>query len=69
MLSEAILLRDEMVRLGYGIMVGCKMRTSLVMASAILIVQNAMITDLERRLILADDRNIPLSYDKQGLDP
>ena len=68
-LSEAILLRDEARRLGYGIMVGCMLGSSLAMALATLISQVAMITDLDGPLLLAEDRNIPLIYDEQGVHP
>ena len=68
-LSEAILLRDEAIRLGYGIMVGCMLGSSLSMAPATLIAQGAMITDLDGPLLLAEDRNIPLIYDEQGIHP
>ena len=68
-LSEAILLRDEARRLGYGIMVGCMVGSSLAMAPATLISQGAMITDLDGPLLLAEDRDIPLIYDEQGVHP
>ena len=68
-LSEAILLRDEARRLGYGVMVGCMMGSSLAMAPATLISQGAMITDLDGPLLLAEDRDIPLIYDEQGVHP
>ena len=66
-LSEAILLRDEASRLGYGIMVGCMVGSSLAMAPATLISQGAMITDLDGPLLLAEDHDIPLIYDEQGV--
>ena len=63
-LSEANLLRDEARRLGYGIMVGRMVGSSLAMAPATLISQGAMITDLDGPLLLAEDRDIPLIYDE-----
>ena len=68
-LSEAFLLRDEARSLGYGIMVGCMVGSSLAMAPATLISQGAMITDLDGPLLLAEDRDIPLIYDEQGVHP
>ena len=68
-LSEATLLRDEERWLGYGIMVSCKAGSYLAMAPSTLISQGAMITDLDGPLLLAEDRDIPLIYDEQGVHP
>ena len=68
-LRKAILLRDEARSLGYGIMVACTVGSSLATASATLISQGAMITDLDGPLLLAEDRDIPLIYNEQGVHP
>lgn len=64
-LSEAILLRDEAKRFGYGSMVG----SSLAMVTDTLISQGAMITGLDGPLLLPEERNIPLICNEQGLHP
>ena len=68
-LSEAILLRDEARRLGYRIMVGCMVESSLAMVAETLISQGAMITDLDGPLLMAKERNIPLICNEHGLHP
>ena len=47
--------------MGFGIMVGCMVGTSLAMAPAVLIAQGAKIVDLDGPLLLKQDRD-------QGLD-
>ena len=68
-LSEAILLREKARALGYGVMVGCMVGSSLAMAPAVLIAQGVMITDLDGPLLLAEDRDTPLFYDEEGVHP
>ena len=50
-------------------MVSFKVGSSLAMAPSTLISQGAMITDLDGPLLLAEDRDIPLIYDEQGVHP
>jgi L-alanine-DL-glutamate epimerase-like enolase superfamily enzyme len=68
-LTEALLLKHEALSLGYGIMVGCMVGTSLAMAPAILVAQGADVVDLDGPLLLAEDRECPLRYDAEGVHP
>lgn len=68
-LTEALALRDEAVRRGYGIMVGCMVGSSLAMAPAVLVAQGVAITDLDGPLLLAEDRAVPLHFDDAGVHP
>ena len=68
-LTEALALRDEAVKQGYQVMVGCMVGSSLAMAPATLVAQGAMITDLDGPLLLAEDRAQPLLFDDAGVHP
>ena len=68
-LTEALALRDAARAQGYGIMVGCMVGTSLAMAPAVLVAQGAAVTDLDGPLLLAEDRDEPLTYDEAGVHP
>jgi L-Ala-D/L-Glu epimerase len=68
-LTEALLLKQAALSLGYGIMVGCMVGTSLAMAPAILVAQGAEVVDLDGPLLLAEDRECPLRYDAEGVHP
>ena len=68
-LTEALALRQKSLQLGYNIMVGCMIGSSLAMAPATLVAQGATITDLDGPLLLAEDRNYPLLFDKEGIHP
>ncbi|MGB1695377.1 MAG: dipeptide epimerase, partial [Paracoccaceae bacterium] len=65
----AILLCEKARALGYGVMVGCMVGSSLAMAPAVLIAQGVMITDLDGPLLLSEDRVTPLFYDEEGVHP
>ena len=54
---------DEAKRLGFSIMAGCMVATSLSMAPALLIAQMARVADLDGPLLLARDRPDGLRYD------
>lgn len=62
-MTEAILLRDEARKLGFRIMVGCMVGTSLAMAPAVLLAQDTDFVDLDGPLLLARDREPGLRYD------
>jgi L-alanine-DL-glutamate epimerase-like enolase superfamily enzyme len=62
-LTEALLLAEEARRLGLKIMVGSMVATSLAMAPALLVAQNADWVDLDGPLLLAHDRVPGLSYE------
>ncbi|MGU3493651.1 N-acetyl-D-Glu racemase DgcA [Xanthobacteraceae bacterium A53D] len=62
-LTEAIALADEAERLGFRIMVGCMLASSLAMAPAVLLAQRAQVVDLDGPLLLARDRAPGLRYE------
>jgi L-alanine-DL-glutamate epimerase-like enolase superfamily enzyme len=61
-LTEALALAAEAERLGFDIMVGSMVATSLAMAPAMLIAQRARVVDLDGPLLLARDRDPGLRY-------
>jgi L-Ala-D/L-Glu epimerase len=68
-LTEALALRDEALAMGFGIMVGCMVGTSLGMAPATLLTGGARFVDLDGPLLLAEDRDHPLTFDAKGIHP
>ncbi|SMO74783.1 N-acetyl-D-Glu racemase DgcA [Ruegeria faecimaris] len=68
-LTEALELRKAAIAEGYDIMVGCMVGSSLAMAPATLLAQGAMVTDLDGPLLLAEDRDNPLTFDDAGVYP
>ena len=68
-LTEALKLRDEALAQGYQVMVGCMVGSSLAMAPATLVAQGAAVTDLDGPLLLAEDRDEPLTFDAYGVHP
>jgi L-Ala-D/L-Glu epimerase len=68
-LTEALALRDEAQHLGFRVMVGCMVGTSLAMAPAVLVAQGCDLADLDGPLLLAEDRARPLVYDEAGVHP
>jgi L-alanine-DL-glutamate epimerase-like enolase superfamily enzyme len=62
-LTEALAMVQEAERLGFGVMVGCMVATSLAMAPAMLVAQRARVVDLDGPLLLAKDRPDGLRYD------
>jgi L-alanine-DL-glutamate epimerase-like enolase superfamily enzyme len=61
-LTEALALAAEAERHGFAIMVGCMVATSLAMAPAMLVAQQASVVDLDGPLLLAKDRPEGLRY-------
>ncbi|AJC79583.1 L-Ala-DL-Glu epimerase protein [Rhizobium etli bv. phaseoli str. IE4803] len=61
-LTEALAMKTEAERLGFSIMIGCMVGTSLAMAPAVLLAQNADFVDLDGPLLLARDRQPGLRY-------
>ena len=61
-LTEALQMKADAQRLGFQIMVGCMVGTSLAMAPAVLLAQDAHFVDLDGPLLLARDRSPSLSY-------
>ncbi len=68
-LTAAIAMRDEARRLGFRIMVGCMVGTSLAMAPAVLLAQGADFVDLDGPLLLARDRDPALIYRGSEVSP
>ena len=68
-LTEALLLKNKALEAGFKIMVGCMVGSSLAMAPATLIAQNATFVDLDGPLLLAQDRQHGLLYDKSWVHP
>ncbi len=61
--TEGLAAAREAKRLGLGVMAGCMVGTSLAMAPALLLAQDADFVDLDGPLLLARDRDPGLRYD------
>jgi L-Ala-D/L-Glu epimerase len=61
--TEALALADAAQALGFQIMIGCMVATSLAMAPAMLLAPQARFVDLDGPLLLAADRDGGLRYD------
>jgi L-Ala-D/L-Glu epimerase len=68
-LTEALAMADAAQALGFEIMVGCMVATSLSMAPAMLLAQQARFVDLDGPLLLAGDRDGGLRYDDSTVYP
>lgn len=68
-LTEAIALKREAEAMGFRIMVGCMLASSLSMAPAVLLAQGAEIVDLDGPLLLAEDAPHGLIYDGATVHP
>ena len=62
-LTEALAMAGEAERLGFTLMIGCMVATSLAMAPAMLLARQARFVDLDGPLLLARDRDGGLRYD------
>lgn len=62
-LTEALAMKREAERLGFSVMVGCMVGSSLAMAPAVLLAQDADHVDLDGPLLLARDCGHPLKYE------
>ncbi len=62
-LTEALAMAEQAERLGFTIMAGCMVATSLAMAPAMLLAQKARYVDLDGPLLLAKDRPEGLRYE------
>ena len=62
-LTEALAMADAAHALGFEIMIGCMVATSLAMAPAMLLAPQARFVDLDGPLLLARDRDDGLRYD------
>jgi L-alanine-DL-glutamate epimerase-like enolase superfamily enzyme len=68
-LTEALAMADAARVLGFDIMVGCMVATSLSMAPAMLLTSQARIVDLDGPLLLAQDRDNGLHYEGSRVYP
>ena len=68
-LTEALRMQKRARELGFGIMVGCMVGTSLAMAPAILLAQDADFVDLDGPLILSEDRKPGLVFEGSRVSP
>jgi L-alanine-DL-glutamate epimerase-like enolase superfamily enzyme len=62
-LTEALALKSESKAMGFGVMVGCMLATSLSMAPAHLVAQGVKVVDLDGPLLLAKDRESPMKFE------
>jgi L-alanine-DL-glutamate epimerase-like enolase superfamily enzyme len=62
-LTEALAMADSAQALGFDIMIGCMVATSLAMAPAMLLAPQARFVDVDGPLLLARDRDGGLRYD------
>ena len=68
-LTEALAIRAEARRLGFKVMIGCMVGTSLAMAPAVIAAQGADVVDLDGPLLLARDRDPGIAYEGSTLLP
>jgi L-alanine-DL-glutamate epimerase-like enolase superfamily enzyme len=68
-LTRALALRRAAEKLGFGIMVGCMLATSLSMAPAMILAQGAKVVDLDGPLLLARDREPGIRYEASLMHP
>lgn len=68
-LTAALMLHERARALGFGVMVGCMVGTSLAMAPAVLVAQDAEFVDLDGPLLLARDREASLDYSGAMMAP
>jgi L-alanine-DL-glutamate epimerase-like enolase superfamily enzyme len=68
-LTEALALAAEARALGFDLMVGCMVATSLAIAPAMLVAAQAHVIDLDGPLLLARDRPDALRYDGSVVHP
>ena len=68
-LTAAVDLKTRAQAMGFDIMVGCMVGTSLAMAPAVLLAQDADFVDLDGPLLLARDREHGLRYDGSLVHP
>jgi L-alanine-DL-glutamate epimerase-like enolase superfamily enzyme len=68
-LTEAFAMARQAEELGFDLMVGCMVATSLAMAPAILVAQHARVVDLDGALLLARDRPHGLRYEGSRVHP
>jgi L-alanine-DL-glutamate epimerase-like enolase superfamily enzyme len=68
-LTEALALAADAAGMGFTLMVGCMVSTSLAIAPAMLVAQRAAVVDLDGALLLARDRPHGLTYRESQVYP
>jgi L-alanine-DL-glutamate epimerase-like enolase superfamily enzyme len=68
-LTEALALAAEARALGFELMIGCMVATSLAIAPAMLLAASARVVDLDGPLLLAQDRPDGLRFDGSIVHP
>lgn len=68
-LTEALALVPEARAMGFEVMVGCMMTSSLAVAPAVLLAQDAELADLDPPMMLARDRDPPLKVVAGAVHP
>jgi L-alanine-DL-glutamate epimerase-like enolase superfamily enzyme len=68
-LTEALALADDARRLGFRLMIGCMVATSLAMAPALLLAPLADFVDLDGPILLAHDRSPGLTINGLSIAP
>jgi L-alanine-DL-glutamate epimerase-like enolase superfamily enzyme len=68
-LTEALAMTAEAAHMGFAVMAGCMVATSLAVAPALLFAQNARVADLDGPIWLAKDREHGLRYDDHRVYP
>jgi L-alanine-DL-glutamate epimerase-like enolase superfamily enzyme len=68
-LTEALAMADAARAMGFELMIGSMVGTSLAMAPAVLLAQNARVVDLDGPLLLTQDRPNGLRYENGMLYP
>jgi len=68
-LTEALALAADARMLGFDLMIGCMIATSLAIAPAMLVAEHARVIDLDGPLLLARDRPDGLRYDGSIVHP
>ncbi|MFD2238564.1 N-acetyl-D-Glu racemase DgcA [Aureimonas populi] len=68
-LTEGVAFLNRARELGFGVMVGCMVGTSLSMAPAVLLAQGADLVDLDGPLLLRQDRPNGLFYSSSTVSP
>ncbi len=68
-MTEALALLKEAQAMGFEVMVGCMIGTSLAMAPALLLAQQARWVDIDGPLLLSEDRSPSLHYRDSVVEP
>lgn len=68
-MTEALALLKEAKDMGFDIMIGCMIGTSLAMAPALILAQSARWVDIDGPLLLSQDRSPALNYNGSIVSP